>query len=247
MVAHAGRGSRAAVRDGAARGRRGVVGDGRLGVVYRAFNERSQYRYGQPHARPMGPAPLDWYFNFGIDTPAKMYAVWFRRLRRAEARRSVSRFHSARPPTPPAPISTTSASTRARASAARARASARSLLRARPRARARAASRARSASSAHRGSLAGIDRHPLRELLVELAADGLGQIQERVVRERLRRADLVALRPPAGGSAPWLPGKYLAPDQRQQQRRRDAVRVHLLGERRLLSMFAIAASCSGAA
>ena len=28
---------------------------------------------------PMGPAPLDWYPTFGIDTPAKMYALWFRR------------------------------------------------------------------------------------------------------------------------------------------------------------------------
>jgi acetyl-CoA acetyltransferase len=52
-------------------------------LVYRAFNERSQYRFGQPHARPMGPAPLDWYFNFGIDTPAKMYALWFRRYMHA--------------------------------------------------------------------------------------------------------------------------------------------------------------------
>jgi acetyl-CoA acetyltransferase len=48
-------------------------------LVYRAFNERSQYRFGQPHARPMTAAPLDWYFTFGIDTPAKMYALWFRR------------------------------------------------------------------------------------------------------------------------------------------------------------------------
>ncbi len=48
-------------------------------LVYRAFNERSQFRFGQPHARPMSGAPLDWYFTFGIDTPAKMYALWFRR------------------------------------------------------------------------------------------------------------------------------------------------------------------------
>jgi acetyl-CoA acetyltransferase len=52
-------------------------------LVYRAFNERSQYRFGQPHARPTGPAPLDWYVNFGIDTPAKMYALWFRRYMHA--------------------------------------------------------------------------------------------------------------------------------------------------------------------
>jgi len=52
-------------------------------LVYRAFNERSQHRFGQPHTRPMGPALLDWYFNFGIDTPAKMYALWFRRYMHA--------------------------------------------------------------------------------------------------------------------------------------------------------------------
>jgi 17-hydroxy-3-oxo-4-pregnene-20-carboxyl-CoA lyase len=48
-------------------------------LVYRAFNERSGFRFGQPHRDPMTAAPLDWYFNFGIDTPAKMYALWFRR------------------------------------------------------------------------------------------------------------------------------------------------------------------------
>jgi len=52
-------------------------------LVYRAFNERSQYRFGQPHARPMGAVPLDWYHTFGIDTPAKMYALWFRRYMHA--------------------------------------------------------------------------------------------------------------------------------------------------------------------
>jgi len=51
-------------------------------LVYRAFNERSGYRYGQPHAAS-GPPPLDWYRNFGVDTPAKMYALWFRRYMHA--------------------------------------------------------------------------------------------------------------------------------------------------------------------
>ncbi|HLM17236.1 MAG TPA: lipid-transfer protein [Acidimicrobiia bacterium] len=51
-------------------------------LVYRAFNERSGYRYGQPHAAG-GPPPLDWYRNFGVDTPAKMYALWFRRYMHA--------------------------------------------------------------------------------------------------------------------------------------------------------------------
>jgi acetyl-CoA acetyltransferase len=52
-------------------------------LVYRAFNERSQFRFGQPHSRPMSAAPLDWYSTFGIDTPAKMYALWFRRYMHA--------------------------------------------------------------------------------------------------------------------------------------------------------------------
>jgi acetyl-CoA acetyltransferase len=51
-------------------------------LVYRAFNERSGYRYGQPHDA-QGPPPLDWYRNFGVDTPAKMYALWFRRYMHA--------------------------------------------------------------------------------------------------------------------------------------------------------------------
>jgi acetyl-CoA acetyltransferase len=53
-------------------------------LVYRSFNERSQHRFGQPQSRPRsGPAPLDWYVTFGIDTPAKMYALWFRRYMHA--------------------------------------------------------------------------------------------------------------------------------------------------------------------
>ncbi len=48
-------------------------------LVYRAFNERSQYRFGQPPSASTAPRPLDWYFTYGIDTPAKMYALWFRR------------------------------------------------------------------------------------------------------------------------------------------------------------------------
>jgi acetyl-CoA acetyltransferase len=52
-------------------------------LVYRAFNERSQFRFGQPRSRPMRAAPLDRYVTFGIDTPAKMYALWFRRYMHA--------------------------------------------------------------------------------------------------------------------------------------------------------------------
>jgi acetyl-CoA acetyltransferase len=52
-------------------------------VVYRAFNERSGFRFGQP--RPQEAAartivtPTDWNHRFGLDTPAKIYALWFQR------------------------------------------------------------------------------------------------------------------------------------------------------------------------
>jgi acetyl-CoA acetyltransferase len=45
-------------------------------LVYRAFNERSGRRYGQPLPRERA---LDWYATFGIETPAQMYSLWFRR------------------------------------------------------------------------------------------------------------------------------------------------------------------------
>jgi len=47
-------------------------------VVYRAFNERSGRRFGQPNARV---TPLGWnlYLPFGLDTPAKIYSLWFQR------------------------------------------------------------------------------------------------------------------------------------------------------------------------
>ncbi len=60
-----------------------VSGAANAVLVYRAFNERSGFRFGQPHRGPGTAAPLDWYFNFGIDTPAKMYALWFRRYMHA--------------------------------------------------------------------------------------------------------------------------------------------------------------------
>lgn len=46
-------------------------------VIYRAFNERSGQRFGQP-AR-MQLAPFNLYLPFGLDTPAKMYSLWFQR------------------------------------------------------------------------------------------------------------------------------------------------------------------------
>ena len=47
---------------------------------------RSTSGRGTASANPTpgpGPAPLDWYCTFGIDTPAKMYALWFRRYMHA--------------------------------------------------------------------------------------------------------------------------------------------------------------------
>ena len=46
-------------------------------VIYRAFNERSGQRFGQP--AQMQLAPLNLYLPFGLDTPAKMYSLWFQR------------------------------------------------------------------------------------------------------------------------------------------------------------------------
>jgi acetyl-CoA acetyltransferase len=46
-------------------------------VIYRAFNERSGQRFGQPAQTQL--APLNLYLPFGLDTPAKMYSLWFQR------------------------------------------------------------------------------------------------------------------------------------------------------------------------
>lgn len=47
-------------------------------VVYRAFNERSGRRFGQPLGQPSA-ATMNMYLPFGLDSPAKMYALWFQR------------------------------------------------------------------------------------------------------------------------------------------------------------------------
>jgi acetyl-CoA acetyltransferase len=47
-------------------------------VVYRAFNERSGRRFGQPMAGPLPPS-MNWYRPYGLDTPAKIYSLWFQR------------------------------------------------------------------------------------------------------------------------------------------------------------------------
>jgi acetyl-CoA acetyltransferase len=47
-------------------------------VVYRAFNERSGRRFGQPQSGNGLPG-ANWYLPYGLDTPAKMYSLWFQR------------------------------------------------------------------------------------------------------------------------------------------------------------------------
>lgn len=47
-------------------------------LIYRAFNERSGRRFGQPGIYgPPGQADL--HASFGLDTPAKVYALWYQR------------------------------------------------------------------------------------------------------------------------------------------------------------------------
>jgi acetyl-CoA acetyltransferase len=52
-------------------------------VVYRAFNERSGRRFGQPLAENnqarVTPPGWNWYLPFGLDTPAKVYSLWYQR------------------------------------------------------------------------------------------------------------------------------------------------------------------------
>ena len=43
-------------------------------LIYRAFNERSGRRFGQPFAAPQ---ERDIHVSFGLDTPAKIYAMWY--------------------------------------------------------------------------------------------------------------------------------------------------------------------------
>ena len=52
-------------------------------LVYRAFNERSGRRFGQPIAENnqsrVTPPGWNWYLPFGLDTPAKVYSLWYQR------------------------------------------------------------------------------------------------------------------------------------------------------------------------
>jgi acetyl-CoA acetyltransferase len=47
-------------------------------LIWRAFNERSGRRFGQPNPRPPDPA-LNSYLPYGLDTPAKIYGLTFQR------------------------------------------------------------------------------------------------------------------------------------------------------------------------
>lgn len=53
-------------------------GSAKAVLVYRAFNERSGRRFGQPNAK-VTPPGWNWYLPFGLDVPAKTYALGFQR------------------------------------------------------------------------------------------------------------------------------------------------------------------------
>lgn len=54
-----------------------VSGAANAVVIYRAFNERSGHRFGQPTGA-VTPG-MSWHKTYGLDTPAKMYSLWFQR------------------------------------------------------------------------------------------------------------------------------------------------------------------------
>ena len=51
-----------------------VSGMAKAVLIYRAFNERSGKRFGQPFGAPQ---QRDIHVSFGLDTPAKIYAMWY--------------------------------------------------------------------------------------------------------------------------------------------------------------------------
>jgi acetyl-CoA acetyltransferase len=55
-----------------------VSGAAHVVVIYRAFNERSATRFGQPAQRTVPPG-WNWYLPYGLDTPAKIYSLWYQR------------------------------------------------------------------------------------------------------------------------------------------------------------------------
>ena len=48
-------------------------------LVYRAFNERSGHRFGQPQVAPNPDPAWNLHKPYGLDTPAKIYALAFQR------------------------------------------------------------------------------------------------------------------------------------------------------------------------
>jgi acetyl-CoA acetyltransferase len=55
-----------------------AAGAAKAVLIYRAFNERSGKRFGQPSGNwSGGPTQQDIHFSFGLDTPAKIYALWY--------------------------------------------------------------------------------------------------------------------------------------------------------------------------
>jgi acetyl-CoA acetyltransferase len=48
-------------------------------LIYRAFNERSERRFGQPPEAGAAAPRRDLHFTFGLDTPGKIYSLWYRR------------------------------------------------------------------------------------------------------------------------------------------------------------------------
>ncbi|MBL7496399.1 lipid-transfer protein [Frankia sp. CNm7] len=55
-----------------------ISGMANVVVVYRAFNERSGHRFGQP-AQQARSAGFNFYLPYGLDAPTKMYSLWFQR------------------------------------------------------------------------------------------------------------------------------------------------------------------------
>jgi acetyl-CoA acetyltransferase len=72
---HGGSGASATVEHAAAAVASGAAD---VVVVYRAFNERSGVRFGAP-PKQLRNSNLNWYYPFGLDTPAKVYSLWYQR------------------------------------------------------------------------------------------------------------------------------------------------------------------------
>jgi acetyl-CoA acetyltransferase len=58
-----------------------TAGEASTVLVYRAFNERSGRRFGQPNAAQAGTRPpaLNWYLPYGLMTPAQVFSLGWQR------------------------------------------------------------------------------------------------------------------------------------------------------------------------